>query len=67
MDNLMPALTLDNVIICRSSCPEVFYEKRFLEILQNSHENEKLLIKKEAPIQAFSCEFCEIFKNTFFL
>ena len=23
-------------------------------------------IKKETPIQAFSCEFCEIFRNTFF-
>ena len=23
-------------------------------------------IKKENPIQVFSCEFCEIFKNTFF-
>ena len=23
-------------------------------------------IKKETPAQVFSCEFCEIFKNTFF-
>ena len=23
-------------------------------------------IKKEIPTQVFSCEFCEIFKNTFF-
>ena len=23
-------------------------------------------IKKETPRQSFSCEFCEIFKNTFF-
>ena len=26
----------------------------------------KDLIKKEALAQVFSCEFCEIFKNTFF-
>ena len=24
------------------------------------------LLKEETPIQVFSCEFCEIFKNTFF-
>ena len=23
-------------------------------------------IKKETPAQVFSCEFCEIFKNTYF-
>ena len=23
-------------------------------------------IKKETPAQMFSCEFCEIFKNTYF-
>ena len=51
----------------------------FLEILQNSRENTcarvfliKLqvlacnLIKKETQAQVFSCEFCEISKNTFF-
>ena len=51
----------------------------FLEISQNSQENTcartslliKLqveacnLIKKEALAQVFSCEFCEISKNTF--
>ena len=24
-------------------------------------------IKKETPVQVFSCEFCEIFKNTYFV
>ena len=56
-------------------------KKVFLEILQNSKENTgtrvSLLIKLQAPAsacnsikkealaQVFSCEFCEIFKNTF--
>ena len=49
----------------------------FLEISQNSQENVcardsfliKLqacnFIKKEALVEVFSCEFCEISKNTF--
>ena len=55
--------------------------KVFLEILQNSQENTcsrvsfliKLkastcnVIKKEALTQMFFCEFCEIFRNTFFI
>ena len=54
-------------------------EKVFLEISQNSQENTcarvsfliKLkaacnFIKKENLAQVFSCEFCEISKNTFF-
>ena len=36
----------------------------FLKISQYSQENNE---KKETPIQVFSCEFYEIFKNTFFL
>ena len=40
-------------------------KKEFLEILQNSQENN--FIKKETLAQVFSCEFCKIFKNTFFL
>ena len=48
-------------IFCRSSCqkqpPEVFCKKRvFLKILQ-------IFV---APTEVFSCEICEIFKNTFF-
>ena len=48
----------------------------FLKILQNSQENTcarasfliKLqFIKKQTLAQVFSCEFCELFKNTFFI
>ena len=46
-------------------------KKVFSEISQNSRENTcarvSFLIKKESLAQAFSCEFCEIPKNTFFL
>ena len=42
-------------------------KKVFLEILQNSQENScarvSFIIK--TPVQVFSCEFCEISKNTF--
>ena len=37
-------------------------KKVFLKISQNSQEN-----KKETLAQVFSCEFCEIFKNAFFI
>ena len=64
----------------RSSRPEVFYKKVFLKISQNSQESTSArvsfliklqakgcnFIKKETLVQLFSCEFCEIFKNTFF-
>ena len=57
----------------------VLFTKVFLEISQNSQENTcvrvsfliKLqawacnFIKKETLTQVFSCEFCEISKNTF--
>ena len=62
----------------RSSRPDVFCKKVFLEFSQNSQENTcarvsfqiKLqasgnFIKKETLAQVFSCEFCEISKNTF--
>ena len=49
---------------------KVFCKKVFLKILQNSQENTCIkarnFIKKETPLQVFSCKFCEIFKNTFF-
>ena len=59
----------------------VLCKKVFLEISQNSQENTcarvsfliKLqaetcnFIKKETLAQVFSCEFCEISKNTFFI
>ena len=41
-------------------------KKIFLEIYLNSQENTGAsLIKKEALVQLFSFEFCEISKNTF--
>ena len=50
---------------------EVFCKKGFLKNFENSQENTctrvSFLIKlKETLAQVFSCEFCEIFKNTFF-
>ena len=44
-------------------------KKLFLKISQNSQENTCVgasFIKKETQTQVFFCEFCEIFKNTFF-
>ena len=42
----------------------------FLKISQNSQENtcawDRQLYLKETLAQLFPCEFCEIFKNTFF-
>ena len=51
-------------------------KRAFLEISQNSLENTCArdflpeacnFIKKESLAQVFSCEFCEISKNTFFI
>ena len=51
----------------------VLWKKVFLKISQNSQENTcagarpaTLLTKKLWLAQVFSCEFCEVFKNTFF-
>ena len=57
----------------KSTRPEVFCKKVFLEISQNSQENNCAqvsfcrcnFIKKEALAQVFCCEFCEISQNTF--
>ena len=40
----------------------VLYEKMFLNISQNTHENN--FIKKETLAQVFSRQLCKIFKNT---
>ena len=42
----------------------VLQERVFLEILRNSWKTP--VIKKDTLTQVFSCEFCEISKNTFF-
>ena len=61
--------------INKSNRPDVFFKKGFLEISQISQEStcarvsffNKVpnFIKKETLAQVFSCEFCEILKNTF--
>ena len=49
----------------RSNCPEVFCQKEFLKISQNSQESTYTEVFYRS--QLFSCEFCEIFKNTYFV
>ena len=55
----------------RSSRLEAFYRKGVLINFAKSrrkHLCQSLnIIKKETLAQVFSCEFCEIYKNTFFL
>ena len=47
---------------CNQKHPlDMFYKKKFPEFPFN-----KNFIKKETLAQMFSCEFCEIFKNTIF-
>ena len=50
--------------------PEVFYVKRcsqkFHKIHRKTGTRPTTLLKKETLAQVFSCEFCEISKNTFF-
>ena len=49
--------------ISRYSRPEVFHQKGFLKILQNSQESTCTGVF----FKLFSCEFCEFFKNTYFV
>ena len=55
----------------RSSHRRCSVKTMFLKILQNSEENTFArvcnFIKKDTLAQVFSREFCEIFKNTFFI
>ena len=43
------------------------FDKSVLEILQQLLLQAWNFIKKETLAQVLSCEFCEIFQNTFFL
>ena len=52
--------TFPEAVVWRCSVKKVF-----LNISQNSHGN--TCAKKETLAQGFSCEFCQIFKNTFFI
>ena len=63
------------ILLQEAATRAVLSKKVFSEISQNSQENTcarvSFLIKlqafkKEALAQVFSCEFCEISKNTFF-
>ena len=43
------------------------YKKNFKKVFRAySPKKASNFVKKEALAQVFSCEFCEIFKNTFF-
>ena len=52
-----------NHALGRSSRPEVFCKKGVRKF-REKYLCQSLFIKKETPAQAFSCEFCEISKNT---
>ena len=56
----------------RSSCWEVFCKKGVLGNFTNTQEKTcvrvfLIKLKKESQLQVFSCEPCNIFKNTFFI
>ena len=57
-----------NCLNSRSSHRRHSIKKVFLKIWQNSQENTCVcnFIKKETLAHVLSCEFCEMFKNTFF-
>ena len=49
--------------------PNVLYKKSWSQKFRNIHRKTScwsLFLIKEAPTQVFSCENCEIFKNTYF-
>ena len=50
----------------RSSHPEVFRKKGALKNFAKFTGKELQLCQKETSAQMFSCEFCEMFKNTNF-
>ena len=56
----------------RSRRPEVFCKKGVRKSISKLTGKPPLseacnFVKKESPTQVFSCEFCKIFKNTFFV
>ena len=66
-DNMVKTFFKLQISTFRNSHLEVFCKKSVLKFSQNSQENTcvraSFLIKLQ--VQVFSCEFCEIFKNTF--
>ena len=64
----------------RSSCPKSFVKKVFLKVSPSWQENicagvffskvggqDCNIIKRKTPAQVFSCDFCKIFKNIYFV
>ena len=45
---------------------QLCYNKYSRQTLANHRPEACIFIKKEALAQMFSCEFCEIYKNTFY-
>ena len=64
---------MDNGIFIQKQPPEVFCKKGGLKNFRIIHrktpvlelENTCNFIKKGTPTQVISCEYCEIFKNTY--
>ena len=52
--------------ILQQQPPEVFCKKEFLETSQNSQEHTCASVSFSVMAHVFSCEFCEISKNSFF-
>ena len=54
--------------LARRRCPKVFCKKMFLKLRKIHRKTPVLdsLLIKVGDLQVFSCELCEIFKNTYF-
>ena len=50
----------------KQSCRSVNSKKVFLKNFAKFREKQQFLVKKETLAQSFSCELCEIFRNTYF-
>ena len=51
----------------RKGVLKVFAKFKGIHLCRSHSFNKCKFLKKEIPMQLFSCEFCEIFKNTFFI
>ena len=45
---------------------QLYYDKNSEQTLANHRLEDYNFIKKETLVQGFSCEFCQIYKNTFY-
>ena len=69
--NMLPIINILDLEVTTNQTTEAvvrrcFVKQVFLEILRSSQAQACNFIKKESLAQMFSCEFCEISKNTFF-